>query len=211
MEIQERREVEERGPLSREDHGKLLSFFGTYGRGQGLLKRYLIDYTTLIEGVAERKRDIRLRLTNGVAEIIVKTGAWAGGHRREVSVKLWEGEFENAIWLMAALGYKKGVGCERVIRRFLYDDVEFSLQEVPDHSFFYEAEIVVWREDEAERAHAQILRVIEALGLEMFSPTQWYAYVERLNDEANSIFDCDSFDLIDILSKGGSERPDTAK
>ena len=42
-------------------------------------ERVLIDYS---KGIEDRMLDIRLRNTNKVSEIIVKTGAWGGSDAR---------------------------------------------------------------------------------------------------------------------------------
>ena len=71
----------------------------------------LIDYSTFLEKtLGERKKDIRLRVTNGRPEIIVKLGAWSGSDsRRELSVITPEHTFDTLVEIFGAMGFIKGV------------------------------------------------------------------------------------------------------
>lgn len=65
-------EVELRGPLDEISHKKLLQYLETNGKLADRQSRFLIDYSTFLEGIGGRKSDIRLRVTNGRVELIVK-------------------------------------------------------------------------------------------------------------------------------------------
>jgi len=81
-------EVEIRGPLSQEQYQAVITYFEARGKKLDEKKRTFIDYSTFLEGgVRERDKDIRVRVTNGVPEIIVKLGSWGGAEaRKELSV-----------------------------------------------------------------------------------------------------------------------------
>ena len=104
-------EIELRGPLSAEQYARLNSFLETNGTKKGTKDRVLIDYSTLLPGaMADREKDIRLRVTNGVPEIIVKLGSWGENEqRRELSVTTAPHTFDTLTEIFAALGYEKGV------------------------------------------------------------------------------------------------------
>ncbi|MBI3274323.1 MAG: hypothetical protein HYZ69_04225, partial [Candidatus Colwellbacteria bacterium] len=108
-------EVEIRGPLSKSKFEELVKLFETDGRLTGEKDRVLIDYSTFLEGgVEDRKKDIRLRVTNGIPEIIVKIGGWGGvDQRRELSITAKPGEFDKLVEIFAALGFVKGMLCVR--------------------------------------------------------------------------------------------------
>lgn len=74
-------EVELRGPVSIEDVKKIEEFLSRNGKFRTSKDRVLIDYTS--EGIKERERDIRLRSTNGIPEIIVKLGKWGGRRNKK--------------------------------------------------------------------------------------------------------------------------------
>jgi len=81
-------EIGIRGQLSKEKFEELIKLFEVEGKKITEKDRVLIDYSTFLEGgVENRRKDIRLRVTNGIPEIIVKIGEWGGAeHRKELSV-----------------------------------------------------------------------------------------------------------------------------
>lgn len=187
-------EVEYSGPLSNEQVKKVKAFFDEYGKKITTKHRVLIDYSTFLgDGLKNRKKDIRLRITNGEPEIIVKLGDWtSSNHRKELSVFTERGSFDTLVQIYAALGYKKGMLCERITEVYNYDDIEFAIVEVPGNSFHFEAEIMA-DEGGIEAAKNHIQEVCEELGLEIFTDEGYIAYIEKLNKEANEIFDFNNY------------------
>ena len=104
-------EVEISGPLSKEKNAELMEFFDKNGKKTNVKHRVLIDYSTFLgDGLKNRKKDIRLRITNGKPEIIVKLGDWnSSNHRKELSVFTETGSFDRLVQIYAALGYEKGM------------------------------------------------------------------------------------------------------
>ena len=153
--------------------------------------RVLIDYSTCLpeQGIEGRKLDIRLRNTNKLSEIILKTGAWGGSDaRREYSVKTND-SFDTLVQIYKLLGLGKGVLCVRNIDVYTYHGVEIALVEVPGHSYFFEAEIELGETEGTEKAQSALREVLNKLGLTAYSDTEYFAYIELLNKEANTIFD----------------------
>lgn len=188
-------EVEVRGPLTREDFDRLSVFFGREARAADR-NRVLIDYSTFLEGgVADRTTDIRLRATNGVPEIIVKLGVWGGAdQRRELSVKTAPGTFDTLVEVFGALGFRRGMLCVRNSRVFEYRGAEFALVEVPGHSYYFEAERMAARLDDYEKISSELAVLCAELGLRVFSREEFFAYIERLNNDVNEIFDFDRYE-----------------
>ena len=183
-------EVEISGPLSKEKNTELMDFFDKNGKKTNVKHRVLIDYSTFLgDGLKNRKQDIRLRITNGKPEIIVKLGDWnSSNHRKELSVFTEAGSFDRLVQIYAALGYEKGMLCERTTQVYEYKGIEFALVEVPNHSFHYEAEIMS-TEDDIDQAKKHIEDVCEELGLEIFTDQGYMDYIETLNKEANEVFE----------------------
>ncbi len=184
-------EVEIRGPLSEDKYFKLKDFFDSHAQKIGEKNRILIDYSRPTEeGISERKKDIRLRVTNGVPEIIVKLGSWGENEqRKELSVLAPTGSFDTLTEIFAALGYEKGVLCMRKSSIYQFKDIEFALVEVPQHSYFYEAEKMANKDEDAKKLTSEMRSVCEELGLEVFDKDGFFSYVEKLNKEANEVFD----------------------
>ena len=187
-------EVEISGPLSKEKNAELIDFFDKNGKKTNVKHRVLIDYSTFLgDGLKNREKDIRLRITNGKPEIIVKLGLWnSSNNRKELSVMTETGSFDRLVQIYAALGYTKGMLCERTTQVYEYDGIEFALVEVPGHSFHFEAEIMS-DEENVETAKKHIYEVCEKLGLNIFSDEDYIKYIETLNKEANEIFDFENY------------------
>lgn len=203
-------EVELRGPLNEAAYQSLMSVLKTKGTLIKKQNRFLLDYSTFLEGIGERTLDVRVRTTNGKVEIIVKKGKFGGTSREEVSL-FPEGEsFENTLKLMSLLGYNKAVACDRGIVRYMIDDIEFAIQDVNDytipgkiHSRFFEAEIMCSNEAEKELAITKIRSFLSSHNLKEFTEQEWNEYVAKMNKEANGVFDfqTDSIDRVINLGK----------
>lgn len=183
-------EVEVRGLLSTEEYEKLTSFFDENAKKVEEKDRIFIDYSTFLPGGVEgRKKDIRLRVTNGIPEIIVKLGEWGGAEqRRELSVKTAPGTFDLLTEIFAALGYEKGVLAVRKSQVYEYKDIEFALVEVPGHSYYFEAEKMAHDGEDCEELLAELNAVCQELGVAVFSKEEFFAYIQKLNKEINGVF-----------------------
>ncbi|MCX6715577.1 MAG: hypothetical protein NT077_01005 [Candidatus Taylorbacteria bacterium] len=100
-------EVEVRGPLSKTEFERLNSFLSKNATFKQKKERVLIDYSA---GLKDRTKDIRVRETNGVPEIVIKLGSWGGSEKREeISLHLGKGSFDELVRAFGELGYTKGV------------------------------------------------------------------------------------------------------
>ncbi len=188
-------EIEVRGPLSKEKFESLVDLFEKDGKKTAEKDRILIDYSTFLEGgVENRKKDIRLRVTNGVPEIIVKIGEWGGtDQRKELAVFTKPGSFDTLVEIFAMLGFSKGVLCVRKSKVYEYKGIEFALVEVPGHSYYFEAEKMAGENDDVNKITEEIKQVCKDLNLEMFDQQQFFDYINTLNKEANEIFDYQTY------------------
>ena len=187
-------EVEVRGGLTANEYNELHAFLVREGNYKERKYRILLDYSTFMqeEGIANRTRDIRLRVTNGQPEIITKLGRWGGGeNRKEISVLAEKGSFDRLVETYAVLGYKKAMLCIRNTEVFEYQGIEFALVEVPGHSYYFEAEMMVSSEDPLPEAHEKLDAVCKNLKLSVFDDKGFYEYIEVLNREANEVFEFD--------------------
>ena len=183
-------EVEFSGPLSDNQARKMMKFFSEHGKKIATKHRVLIDYSTFLDGgLKNRKKDIRLRITNGNPEIIIKLGEWTSSNsRKEISVFTEVGSFDKLVQIYAALGYKKGMLCERITEVYNYEDIEFAIVEIPGHSYHFEAEVMS-NEDNIKLAKEHIKKVCDKLKMKIFANEDYLNYIDKLNKEANEIFD----------------------
>jgi adenylate cyclase class IV len=192
--MQKNIEIEIRGPLTAEKYAELTTFLDAHAKKTCEKDRVLIDYSTFLPGgVADRQKDIRLRVTNGVPEIIVKIGRWGENEqRKELSVTTAPGTFDTLTEIFAALGYEKGMLCVRKSHVYEYKDIEFALVEVPEHSYYYEAEKMAHSDENTDALTKEITDVCGKLNLPIFKKKEFFEYIETLNKEANEIFDASS-------------------
>lgn len=177
-------EVELRGPLSKTEFEKLTLFFKKHATFKGYKERVLIDYSTFLpdEGVENRKRDIRLRTTNGIPEIMIKLGSWGGSdNRKELSLIAQRGEFDKLVQIFAALGLNKGKVVLTKTNVFMYKGVEFAVVNVWDKRYIFEAEIMVKDKSSVEKARKKLESIITELGLKIYTDEEFYAYIHDLN------------------------------
>jgi len=184
-------EIEVRGPLPPEKIKSLIGLLEKEGKKITEKDRILIDYSTFLDGgVENRKKDIRLRSTNGVPEVIVKMGEWSGTEqRKELSFSGKPGEFDTLVKVFAALGFIKGMLCVRKSKVYEYKGIEFAVVEVPGHSYYYEAEKMADAGEDGGKIMEEIKKVCQELGLEMFDKKSFFEYIHKLNNEANEVFD----------------------
>ena len=111
--MQKNIEVEIRGRISKDKRDELVNFLKKNGKFIRTQERILLDYSTFLpgEGLENREKDIRLRVTNKTPEIIVKLGKWGveNESRKELSVLSSIGDFDKLVDIFGHLGYKKAI------------------------------------------------------------------------------------------------------
>lgn len=187
-------EVELRGPLTEQQAAYLLDLAAKADANVNRQWRLFLDYSTFLEGVAERKSDIRLRRTNGMLEAIVKVGQFGGAARKEAAVKI-DDTFEAATNLYALLGFTKAMAGDRRISRFDLGEIEVCVTEVryvPDTGviwgLFYEVE---WmgKNETVEQATQKLQEFIAAHGLDTFDANAWADFSIAMNSEPNTVYE----------------------
>lgn len=189
-------EVEIRGEITKSEFEKLMKLFTEKGKFIDDKNRIAVCYPDPDTGslVEECYTDIRVRETNSIPEIIIKKGRWGGNeNRKELSVVGKKGEFAKMLEMMDALGHKEGMAVVRKGKVFEYKGIEFSLVEVPGHSYYYEAELMV-EEAKIDSAQKKIRKICNELGLDVFDDDGFFAYINKLNKEANKPFAFKNFD-----------------
>lgn len=189
-------EVEIRGPLSKEHYGKLKKLLEGSGENPRCEKRIFIDYSTGLEGdsLENRTLDVRLKQKNDIPEIVIKKGKkgdWTT--REELVTTLAPGEFSNGVSILAALGYTKGMVCVRDMLHARYGGAEFSLVDTGEDTLcYYEAEIVVDDPVQAEEAKQKLETLVKKLKLPVWNQNEMFAFIRKLNDTVNYMYDHDT-------------------
>ncbi len=201
-------EVEHRGRLTAEKFNDLTKLFSKKAKFISVKKRFSIVYSNNIEKKSVREDkdnpiDLKLRVTNGQPEIALKYGKWSGKDaRREFGFHIASEQYENYIEFLKILGYDQAVLMANTKYDYRYHDVEFSLVEVPDWGYYFEAEMLV-EENQKKAAEKKIDAEVEALGLKVFSEEEFYDLLDELNNRPGVKIDLSKVETSDLKKKYG--------
>ena len=130
--------------------------------------------------IKEEDTDLRLRITNKEVEMIVKRGSFTGTHSRiEIPINFNLEDTQKYIDFLSSLDWNIGVIYAVETLVYEYNDVEFSLIEIEDYGYNFEAEILTTEENEP-KARQKINSILEKLDLHPFDE-------ENLNKQCNEI------------------------
>ena len=198
-------EVELRGPLDNTTHRTLEEYLIKNGEKINTQKRIFFDLSQTI-GINNRTLDVRVKITNGHIQIVIKKSNPGDVAREEAEVSVAENNLPQALHTLALLGYPKGVYGDRRITRYKVTDVEFAIQDVINisdgklHSRFYEAEIMA-DPNEQKEAEENLRKILKDLGLSVFDKEGWNEYEKKMNAEANGWYDFATTDISGFISK----------
>lgn len=177
-------EIEQRGLLTNDQRKKLCHFLDAKGK---LIKRY--KRTQWIFGLShDKKIDLRIKQTNGENEFSLKVGKLANSNRKEISIPFDKNKIKESFEFLKYLGFREGLKAIRNASIYEYKGIEWAIVEVPDHSYYFEAEKLVNGKSEGKKALEEIALIAKELGLTIFSAKETMAYIKNLDLEANKIF-----------------------
>lgn len=177
-------EIEFRGLLPKKTKNKLEKFLARYGKKIKSYKRIHWVY----KKSWDQGLDLRLKKTNGTLEISLKVGNPGKSHRREISLPLPHSNLSDVLEFMKHLGYDEGFKAWRNANIYQYKNIEWAIVEVPNHSAYFEAEILADTKKEARKAEEVITQVTKELGLRIYGAEETMAYIAKLDKEANKYF-----------------------
>ena len=202
-------EVEMRGPLTKEQYQELKKFLQNQENSdhkitfKGKKERLMVCCT----GIEELKtnpnaKDLRAKITNGKAELSLKKGNWAAeDQREEVSVYLKQDQFLNLLTAFRLLDHQRVIWAQRNSERYMIDEIELAIIEVPGHSIFFEVEIEVESKDQIEPARQKMINLCQKLNLSFYTDEEWYQTVEQLDKEANRFLNLENQEDISFIKE----------
>lgn len=187
-------EVEFIGNISKEQFDSLKNKFQQVGKFKKKKKR--ISFMYFKNGVPEKyssaeddEVDLRIRITNGEPEIIVKQGKFTATHsRKETSIFFKPSEIEKYLDFLMALGWKRGVIYAAETHVYEHKGIEFSLVEIGDYGYNFEAEILT-EESKVESAKKKITEELNTLGLKPFDEKALDEQCNAINNKKDLQFD----------------------
>jgi adenylate cyclase class IV len=189
-------EVEIRGVLNKSQYDKAQALFKKKALFRECKHRILIDYSTFLkgEGIRDRQKDIRVRVTNGIPEIIIKLGSWGGSEsRRELSFKGKKGEFNTLVEIFGQLGFSKGMLAERDCIVYEYKGIEFVLAKTPGQHYYFEAEKMTHSKEDFAKVENEIRKVCKEFGLKVVNKEGFFKFIDELNKTDNQVFEFKDF------------------
>ncbi len=133
--------------------------------------------------------DLRARITNKQAELVLKYGQWGTEeNRQEIVIPIKLENFEDSINFLKYLGWHTGVITLSDTFVFDYKGIEFSLVKNKIYDYF-EAEILINKKGKIEESKKKILNAIKELNLKVIDEEEFMDFLNSLNNEKNLQFD----------------------
>lgn len=197
-------EIEHRGLLTKKKFEELLDFFHKNGKFLGKKERFSIIYIQAKNSVAEDRDceiDLKLRITNKLPELALKYGKWSGKDaRKEFNLDIKKDQFWECVELLKILGYERCALMANTKNDFLYKNIEFSLVEVPDWGYYFEAEILADPKD-ITKYDKLIEKEVSALGLKVASEEEFVRLLDELNSRPGSRLEINDKTIKELRSK----------
>lgn len=180
-------EVEHRGYLNKERFNKLNKFLKKNGKFLGKKDRFSVIYSSYrgketFELSKKSPIDLKVRITNKKAELVLKYGKWSGQDaRKEFLFPIDSKKFEEMIDFLFILGFYYGVLQATRTYCYLYKGIEFAVVKVPNWGYYFEAEIVA-SQDSVKSANKKITLVCREIDLEVLNDKDFCELLDSLNN-----------------------------
>jgi len=194
-------EIEHRGRIYKDKIDEIVEIFQEKGKFLGQKKRLSLIWCTAktnISEVKDEKIDLRLRVTNGKSEVVLKHGKWGSADsRKEFSFDVDNDQFWDYLEFLRILGYKNFLLTPTIKNDYLYDGVEFSLVEVPGWGYYFEAEILTEAEN-IETANEKVHQTITSLGLSILDEAGYFAILDEINNRKGGRLNLDETNMTEL-------------
>lgn len=197
-------EVEHRGSLTEKQFKGLNKFLKKNRKLLEKKDRFSVIYSPRGKEtfkISNSKIDLRPRITNKKAELVLKYGNWSGNDaRKEFSFPIELKKFEEMIEFLFILGFYYGVLQATKSYLYLYKGVEIVLVQVPGFGYYFEAEIVT-DSNSIKYADQKIISVCKDLNLNIFSKKDFRKLLKDLNDRPGFRFNFKKQKFSDIKKR----------
>jgi len=196
-------EVEIRGELTEAQWDSLRAFLDKEGTPEKEQERDMIllrDYPGYHHNPTKRETDMRIKVTNGLCEFVLKKNA-ADGNRGRTEIILPVGEkaasndeaketFAKLREIVRAFGCRNGLWMHRVTFTYRYHNIEWALirarRDDGSEVVFYEAEKEVENTSAVESAHKDLVDQAHTLDLPVLERDKdMSAFIYMLDREVN--------------------------
>ncbi len=198
-------EVEHRGNLTKSKFEELRNIFEKEAEFFGKKDRFSIIYSQAKNDQAKDLHispiDLKLRITNREPELVLKYGKWSGNDaRKEFSFPVEIEKVEEMVEFLKILGHYHGVLQATTTHFYNYRGVDFSLVDVPDWGYYFEAEIVT-NKNEVNRANKKINNACDQLSLEILDHEGFCKLLMSLNKRPGYRFNFKKDDFLELKKR----------
>lgn len=197
-------EVEHRGVLTKKKFDQLKLFLKKRGKFIKEKDRFSVIY---FPSGKEKVRipkspiDLRVRITNKQAEIVLKYGKSSGADaRKEFSFPINSSQFEEAIEFLFYLGFYYGALQATKTFLYMYKGVEFSIVHASAFGYYFEAEILTDKKS-VGNANKKIMSVIKELDLDALNERDFYKLLEKFGSNSKFRFNFKKQKFLDIKKR----------
>ncbi|MFH1828506.1 MAG: hypothetical protein ABH824_04540 [Nanoarchaeota archaeon] len=145
----------------------------------------------VITTVRFRPKDIRVRRSNKMKEIVFKDGNPTSFLRNEISINLKDfDDCEKTIFLLKELGFKDDPSWVKKKEEFICEHEKFqytlSLQHIENFAYLLEAEIISETKEDSEMHILNLKKILENLGCQPIEAVEFKSKIEEYIKENRS-------------------------
>ncbi|TSC94005.1 MAG: Adenylate cyclase [Parcubacteria group bacterium Licking1014_1] len=179
-------EVEHRGLLTEKKFTELNKYLKKNGKFLGEKDRFSVIY--FLNGEKENfdldqscLNDLRVRITNKKAKLVLKHGEWSGKDaRKEFSFPIETKKFGEMIEFLDALGFYYGALQATKTFLYKYKGAEIALVKVPGWGYYFEVEVLTGF-NLVDKANEKIANLCKEFGVKVINNEDFLKLCESLN------------------------------
>ena len=198
-------EVEHRGVLTKKKFDELNNFLRKKGKFLCEKDRFSVIFSPSrgkeIFKLNRSPIDLKVRITNKKAELVLKYGKWSGNDaRKEFLFPIDSKKFEEIIEFLLILGFYYGVLQATKTYLYLYKGIEFALVKVPGWGYYFEAEIIT-SPGGVKKGNRKIIEECEKLDISALNDKGFCKLLDSLNDRPGCRFNLKKQKFSDIKKR----------
>lgn len=187
-------EIEIRGRISKNDFERLFEIMSKDGELADHYHRLSIDLSPGFDEATKIWKnssgtDIRLKKSDSKEKLSIKTGGFQDLERKEVEVKIQEGQFLNALDLLDLLGHKTGMVYFWESWEYNYLGCEIKLSKYTDEYYTFEIE---------GKENSNVEEMATKLNLISYTKEEYRAAIDWENQNIHKLY---SRDLVEEILK----------
>ncbi|MEI6731832.1 MAG: CYTH domain-containing protein [archaeon] len=158
-----------------------------------------------VRSIRDDHVDLRVRITNGQATLVMKHGAWGGSDvRREIEIPIENEKFEDTVELLHILGLSQGVISVTETNVFDYKGVEFAFVKYANQDVnYFEAEKIAKKGQDTNAVMKEIELVCKELDLKLIPEEEMLDIMNLTNNAPGMQFDFTKMDIGDVRKRFG--------